>query len=319
MRRDILKQEGARMTKKQISQFSDEEYSQDMTNQNLNNWLLLYHENMPLAFPFIISHCRWEKDEYYIHHCPTNTAIEIVLEGSMKYTLEDETRIVRADEMILLPVGVPNRITAGPDGFSRKAVFGIRGFLSQIILAAYRLESGKVYHLKDTGRILQMLSQLVVLHKKQDPKLLNRASAAAFEILLEIKDQIHSRQSQSLGAIQLMQLNIRKQCSIPEFARRLNLSREKLNAIFRGQFQQSPQQYKTRLRMQIAEQLLCQTDQPIKQIALQTGYHSLSRFAAAFRRHHGVSPRGYRKAGRNPRTGSPPELPSVDGDFPVKK
>ena len=140
-----------------------------------------------------------------------------------------------------------------------------------------------------------MLSQLVVVYRKADPAALNAVSAAAFEILLEIRDQIHAARKGASDVIQLLQMNIHTPCSIAEFSRRMKLSREKLNEIFQNQFQQSPQQYKTQFRMRTAEQLLRQTDQPVKEIAFQLGYRSLSRFATAFRQYHGCSPREYRK------------------------
>ena len=176
--------------KKLVAPFAEEEYSLDLTRQNLVNWNLLYQQALPLSFPFIIPHATWKEKEYYIHHCPANISAEIVLEGSLQFTLEDGTRILRANELIFLPIGEPNRICTGAEGFTRKAVFGIRGFLADPILASFSLESGKIYRLQDPARILQMLSHLVTLYRKQDPALLNRASAAAFEILLEIRDQI---------------------------------------------------------------------------------------------------------------------------------
>lgn len=284
--------------KRVIHPFSPEEFNTSDISQNLINWGLLYQKVMPLTFPFLILHSCWGKEDYYIHHCPSNAAVEIVLEGSMKYTLDEQVSIVRANEMILLPLGVPNRVEAGPDGFGRKAVFGIRGFLAEVILASFCLEGGRTYRLNDTGRILQMLSRLAVLYRKQDPALLNSVSAFAFEILLEIREQVHSRNARSSPVVQLMQMNLQNPCPIPEIARKLELSWEKLNAVFREQFQRSPQQYMTQLRMRTAEQLLRQTGQTIKQIAFQTGYHSLSRFATAFRKYHGMSPRDYRNAGR---------------------
>ncbi|HBJ96800.1 MAG TPA: hypothetical protein DDZ11_10445, partial [Lentisphaeria bacterium] len=190
--------------------------------------------------------------------------------------------------------GLPNRVETGPDGFSRKVVFGLRGFLAEIILASFSIECGKVYQLKDVGKIVQMLSRLVVVYRKADPATLNAVSAAAFEILLEIRDQIHT-QNGSSDVIQLLQMNIHTPCSIAEFSRKMKLSREKLSGIFQKQFKQSPQQYKTQFRMRTAEQLLRQTDQPVKEIAFQLGYRSLSRFATAFRQYHGCSPREYRK------------------------
>ena len=121
--------------KKLVAPFAEEEYSLDLTRQNLVNWNLLYQQALPLSFPFIIPHATWKEKEYYIHHCPANISAEIVLEGSLQFTLEDGTRILRANELIFLPIGEPNRICTGAEGFTRKAVFGIRGFLAEPILA----------------------------------------------------------------------------------------------------------------------------------------------------------------------------------------
>ena len=284
--------------KKMVAPFAEEEYSLDLTRQNVVNWNLLYQKALPISFPFIIPHATWKENEYYIHHCPSNISAEIVLEGSLQFTLEDGRRTLKANELIFLPIGEPNRISAGPKGFVRKAVFGIRGFLAEPILASFRLESGKIYRLQDTGRILQMLSHLVSLYRKQDPALLNQASASALEILLEIRDQIHEKWKPISSLLQSVQQKIQNGCSIPELARANRLSRSKMNTFFREQFNLSPQQYSTRLRMQTAEQFLLQGKQSIKWIATRTGYHSLSRFTTAFRKYHGISPREYRKKGK---------------------
>ena len=259
-----------------LTPFMNEEFNTTEDNQDVVYWMLLYEAVMPVVFPVIIPFSRWKRNDYYIHHSPNHACAEIVLEGSMRYILDDQPVTVHANEMIILPIGLPNRVETGPDGFSRKVVFGLRGFLAEIILASFSIECGKVYQLKDVGKIVQMLSRLVVVYRKADPATLNAVSAAAFEILLEIRDQIHT-QNGSSDVIQLLQMNIHTPCSIQK------------------QFKQSPQQYKTQFRMRTAEQLLRQTDQPVKEIAFQLGYRSLSRFATAFRQYHGCSPREYRK------------------------
>ena len=277
-----------------LTPFMNEEFNTTEDNQDVVYWMLLYEAVMPVVFPVIIPFSRWKRNDYYIHHSPNHACAEIVLEGSMRYILDDQPVTVHANEMIILPIGLPNRVETGPDGFSRKVVFGLRGFLAEIILASFSIECGKVYQLKDVGKIVQMLSRLVVVYRKADPATLNAVSAAAFEILLEIRDQIHT-QNGSSDVIQLLQMNIHTPCSIAEFSRKMKLSREKLSGIFQKQFKQSPQQYKTQFRMRTAEQLLRQTDQPVKEIAFQLGYRSLSRFATAFRQYPGCSPREYRK------------------------
>lgn len=55
--------------------------------------------------------------------------------------------------------------------------------------------------------------------------------------------------------------------------------------------------YLTEIRMQRASELLKTTAQPINAIADQVGYQSDLTFANAFKRHHGISPSRFRKAG----------------------
>jgi AraC-like DNA-binding protein len=48
--------------------------------------------------------------------------------------------------------------------------------------------------------------------------------------------------------------------------------------------------------MQHAAALLQATDLPVGDIARRVGYRQAAQFAKAFRRHHGVSPTGFRRA-----------------------
>lgn len=191
-----------------LTPFMNEEFNTTEDNQDVVYWMLLYEAVMPIVFPVIIPFSRWKRNEYYIHHSPNHACVEIVLDGSMRYILDGQSVTVHKNEMIVLPIGLPNRVETGPDGFSRKVVFGLRGFLAEIILASFSIECGKVYALKDTGKIVQMLSQLVVVYRKADPAALNAVSAAAFEILLEIRDQIHAARKGASDVIQLLQMNI---------------------------------------------------------------------------------------------------------------
>ncbi|MFP4106661.1 MAG: helix-turn-helix domain-containing protein, partial [Phycisphaerae bacterium] len=49
-------------------------------------------------------------------------------------------------------------------------------------------------------------------------------------------------------------------------------------------------------RLSIARRLLRETDMPILQIALSSGFASAASFSTTFRRHQGLSPREYRKS-----------------------
>jgi AraC family transcriptional regulator of adaptative response / DNA-3-methyladenine glycosylase II len=70
-----------------------------------------------------------------------------------------------------------------------------------------------------------------------------------------------------------------------------------LRRIFEAQLGVSPVQYLQTRRLLTAKQLLADTDLPITQVALISGYASVRRFNAAFVAHYGLNPTQLRRAG----------------------
>src|SRR5260370_36369243 len=67
------------------------------------------------------------------------------------------------------------------------------------------------------------------------------------------------------------------------------------NRLFREHFGESPRARQTELRLLKARQLLGDADAKIIQVALDSGYHSLSLFNALFKRRFGMSPSAWRQ------------------------
>jgi AraC family transcriptional regulator of adaptative response / DNA-3-methyladenine glycosylase II len=80
-------------------------------------------------------------------------------------------------------------------------------------------------------------------------------------------------------------------------ARRLGVSDRHLRRIFETQFGVSPLQYLQTRRLLTAKQLLADTDLPVTQVALLSGYASVRRFNAAFVEHYGLNPTQLRREG----------------------
>jgi len=85
--------------------------------------------------------------------------------------------------------------------------------------------------------------------------------------------------------------------SIAWLAARLGVSDRHLRRIFEAQFGVSPLQYLQTRRLLTAKQLLADTDLPITQVALASGYASVRRFNAAFVEHYGLNPTQLRREG----------------------
>jgi AraC family transcriptional regulator of adaptative response / DNA-3-methyladenine glycosylase II len=86
--------------------------------------------------------------------------------------------------------------------------------------------------------------------------------------------------------------------SVESLAQRLGVSDRHVRRIFEAHLGVSPVQYLQTRRLLTAKQLLADTDLPISQIALISGYASLRRFNAAFAEHYGLNPTQLRREGR---------------------
>lgn len=88
--------------------------------------------------------------------------------------------------------------------------------------------------------------------------------------------------------------------SVERLAARLGVSDRHLRRIFEAQFGVSPMQYLQTRRLLTAKQLLADTNMPITQVALVSGFASVRRFNAAFVQHYQLNPTQLRRQGTRP-------------------
>ncbi len=94
--------------------------------------------------------------------------------------------------------------------------------------------------------------------------------------------------------------------TVEALAARLGVSDRHVRRIFESQFGVSPVQYLQTRRLLTAKQLLADTDLPITQVALISGYASVRRFNAAFLEHYGLNPSQLRREGGERAAGGTP-------------
>lgn len=97
-------------------------------------------------------------------------------------------------------------------------------------------------------------------------------------------------------AIYYLQENYRSNhCNVTDLCHHLNLSRSYLYTLFKKNLNVSPQKYLTQLRMEDAQQLLENSNDPVKSIARHVGYKDEFTFSKAFKHWSGMSPKIYRQ------------------------
>ena len=82
---------------------------------------------------------------------------------------------------------------------------------------------------------------------------------------------------------------------IGQIAKQVGLSVSQLNRRFRTVYQMSPSEYLQRVRVHEASRLLADTDWPISEVALDTGFYDQAHLTRTFRRWMGMTPSGFRK------------------------
>lgn len=95
-------------------------------------------------------------------------------------------------------------------------------------------------------------------------------------------------------ALAIMQENLETPIPIPEIARKVGRTQKVLETRMRTDLGASPSQVYRRLRLNLARKLVAETDLPVSEIALRTGYEDPGAMTRAFRIEFGNSPRALR-------------------------
>lgn len=108
-------------------------------------------------------------------------------------------------------------------------------------------------------------------------------------------ERYNTRNAAVIETIEVMENHIADPLSLPELAALRNLSSRQLNRLFREHLSQGTMQFYRELRLKTALNLCQQSTLPIAEIAVATGFATLSRFSVAFRETFNVSPSAARR------------------------
>ena len=95
--------------------------------------------------------------------------------------------------------------------------------------------------------------------------------------------------------VSYIQQNFTGKISLKEFGEQFHLSEKYISRYFKEHFHITLSQYVTYLRLEHAKQLLQDTDIPVTDVAMQSGYQNVSYFIRSFQKAYAVSPLKYRK------------------------
>ena len=110
-----------------------------------------------------------------------------------------------------------------------------------------------------------------------------------------IENDTSGRNTVEKEMVSYIQQNFTGKISLREFGEQFHLSEKYISRYFKEHFHITLSQYVTYLRLEHAKQLLQDTDIPVTDVAMQSGYQNVSYFIRSFKKTYGVSPLKYRK------------------------
>ncbi len=139
--------------------------------------------------------------------------------------------------------------------------------------------SGSLDRCEEVARLRALVSEL------------SRAFAARMPVQRKGKPEPHLAVT---GGIQLMESDLRRDWTLPELARRLEVDKSYLVRLFRAHTGMPPMRFLARMRAEWAAVLLLRTDRDIAVIGRLVGWDDPNYFARRFRAEFGVSATRYR-------------------------
>ena len=94
--------------------------------------------------------------------------------------------------------------------------------------------------------------------------------------------------------VSYIQQNFTGKILLKEFGEQFHLSEKYISRYFKEHSHITISQYVTYLRLEHAKQLLQDTDIPVTEVAMQSGYQNVSYFIRSFKKTYGMSPLKYR-------------------------
>ena len=159
---------------------------------------------------------------------------------------------------------------------------------------------------KDTAKELcEQLVEIYVAKNKKTESIITaqiKTKIILLQFILEmwergfvIENDKSGRNTIEKEMISYIQQNFMEKISLKEFSEQFHLSEKYISRYFKEHFHITLSQYITHLRLEHAKQLLQDTDIPVTEIAMQSGYQNVSYFIRSFKKTYGVSPLKYRK------------------------
>jgi transcriptional regulator GlxA family with amidase domain len=141
---------------------------------------------------------------------------------------------------------------------------------------------------RDHGKDLATVVADMCIHTRSNDR--RAPQVSAYSVALNVRNAKLTR------AILYMGDNIEDPVDMPEIANHVQLSRRQLERLFAKYLGKTPMRLYLEMRLARAHALLNETQMSVSEIAVASGFGTVTQLAAAFKKKYGMTPSGYRKS-----------------------
>ena len=173
------------------------------------------------------------------------------------------------------------------------------GPLACELFRTFQKEFGPVIPLYSKGPAASALRRLLMLLAREENADRTRVSLQAYAFFLEwwreASQPSGSPENCLSRALRFCREHFREPLGVKQMAQEVGMSREHFSRIFLERTGETPAAFIRQLRMDEAGNLLRETNLPLREIAMRSGFYSTRHLMRTFLRIHGVGPAKYRQ------------------------
>ena len=221
---------------------------------------------------------------------------------------------VQAGEVAIIPAGTTWSCRTDGSQLSNSLLLFLRPLLVRSAVEEFDLQNEMVStpQIGFRSRHIQHIA-LSLLDELNEPNVMGRlyADSLATGLAMQLVRRYSSLSNVQLGQGGIAPHKLRKAIALIDrhlaeeeegrvglraIAKEIGMSYFHFSRVFKQSMRMTPTSYIAERRIERAKKLMEETDLPISEIALRSGFSSQSHFTTSFRRLAGVTPRSFRKA-----------------------
>lgn len=225
-------------------------------------------------------------------------------EGSGALIYDGIEKEIKSGDFFLLPKNYPHKY------INKENIWNIRwiafdGYACDRVFEKFKMQKPIIIHADGAQRIyMENIIEKMYISETSDILYCEAAcSGLVYEYILSLSrlmdngfDSEKSRRlSMLLPVLQYINDNFRSDFSMTELSEMIGITPQHFCRIFKKTMNMRPHEYITKMRIDEAKRLLCDTEINVSEAALRSGFCDAGYFSTVFKKHVGVSPEQFRK------------------------